>query len=145
MLQQAESAKVALTPEDWQRVRAEHDSTMTTIESLLHLTPEVLRDSAGQSSEQRRNFAGRRVDDYFERVFKGRARFFPLPAFLADTLLATARWDVDEAGIRRAVERAQELRADTTQSDTPRMTPAPGPPPVDTSRHQGTATQAQPR
>ncbi|HYX83162.1 MAG TPA: peptidylprolyl isomerase [Gemmatimonadales bacterium] len=145
MLQQAESAKVALTPEDWQRVRAEHDSTMTTIESLLHLTPEVLRDSAGQSSEQRRNFAGRRVDDYFERVFKGRARFFPLPAFLADTLLATARWDVDEAGIRRAVERAQELRADTTQSDTPRMTPAPGPPPVDTSRHQGTAAQAQPR
>jgi len=138
MLQQADSAKVTLTADDWRHVRAEHDSTLAMIESLLNLTPAVVRDSGGASSEQKRNFAVGRVNDYFERVFRGRARFFPLPAFLADTLLAAAHWDVDEAGVRRAVERGQEIRADSASAGAPRMNPAPGPAPIDTSRRQGT-------
>jgi len=136
MLEQADSAKVTLTAEDWQRVRDEHDSTMVTIRSILSLTPQVLRDSGGKSPGDRVNFALRRVNDYFDRVFHGRARFFPLPAFLADTLLAQARWNVDAAGVRRAVERGQEIRADSTQASAPRMTPAPGPPPIDTTRRR---------
>jgi len=135
MLDQADSAKVTLTPEDWQRVRAEHDSTLAMIGSLLNLTPAVLRDSAGKSAPERDNFAMGRVNDYFDRVFHARARFFPLPVFLADTLLAQAHWDVDEAGVRRAVERGQEIRADSVPtSGAPRMTPAPGPAPIDTTR-----------
>ena len=137
MLEQADSARVTLTPEDWQRVRAEHDSTLTMIRSLLNLSPEALRDSAGKSPDDRLNFALGRVNDYFDRVFHARARFFPLPAFLADTLLAQARWDVDEAGVRRAVERGQEIRADSSQAAAaPRITPAPGPAPIDTTRRQ---------
>src|SRR6266853_3710732 len=137
MLEQAYSARVTLTPEDWQRVRAEHDSTLAMIRSLLNLSPEALRDSAGKSPEDRLNFAMGRVNDYFDRVFHARARFFPLPSFLADTLLAQARWDVDEAGVRRAVERGQEIRADSSQAAAaPRITPAPGPAPIDTTRRQ---------
>jgi hypothetical protein len=136
MLEQADSARVALTAEDWQRVRDEHDSTMVMITSILNLTPETLRDSGGTSSEGRANFALARVNDYFDRVFHGRARFFPLPAFLADTLLADARWNVDAAGVRRAVERGQEIRADSAQASAPRMTPAPGPAPIDTTKRQ---------
>jgi parvulin-like peptidyl-prolyl cis-trans isomerase-like protein len=144
MLEQADSAKVALTADDWLHVRAEHDSTMLMIESFLNLTPQMLHDSGGQSSEQRRAFATGRVNDYFERVFRGRARFFPLPAFLADTLLATAHWDVDEAGVRRAVERGQEIRADSAQgSAAPRIQPAPGPAPIDTTRRQGGGAKPQ--
>jgi len=60
-----------------------------------------------------------------------------LPAFLADALLADAHWNVDAAGVRRAVERGQEIRSDSAQSsNAPRMTPAPGPAPIDTSRRQ---------
>ena len=137
MLEQADSAKVTLTADDWKHIKDEHDSTMTMIESFTSLTPEALRDSAGKTADERMTFAAGRVNDYFERVFRGRARFFPLPAFLADTLLATARWDVDEAGVRRAVERGQEIRADSTQNNSaPRMTPAPGPAPIDTTRRQ---------
>ena len=137
MLEQADSAKVTLTAADWQRVRDEHDSTMLMITTLLNLAPEVLRDSAGKSPADRVNFALGRVNDYFDRVFHGRARFYPLPAFLADTLLADARWNVDAAGVRRAVERGQEIRSDSAQaSNAPRMTPAPGPAPIDTARRQ---------
>ena len=137
MLDQADSAKVALTAEDWKHVRDEHDSTLAMIESFVNLTPAALRDTAGKSSEDRVNFALGRVNDYFERVFHGRARFFPLPAFLADTLLADASWDVDEAGVRRAVERGQEIRADSAPaSSAPQLRPAPGPAPIDTTRSQ---------
>jgi len=137
MLEQADSARVTLTAEDWQRVRDEHDSTIVMISSILNLTPQVLRDSGGQAPGDRVNFALARVNDYFDRVFHGRARFFPLPAFLADTLLAQARWNVDAAGVRRAVERGQEIRADSTRASTaPQMTPAPGPPPIDTTKRQ---------
>ncbi|HEX9292132.1 MAG TPA: peptidylprolyl isomerase [Gemmatimonadales bacterium] len=137
MLEQADSARVALTAADWQRVRDEHDSTLAMIRSLLNLSPEALRDSAGTSPDARASFALARVNDYFERVFHARARFFPLPTFLADTLLAQATWDVDEAGVRRAVERGQEIRADSSQtSAAPRMTPAPGPAPIDTTKRR---------
>jgi len=137
MLEQADSARVTLTAADWQRVRDEHDSTLTMIRSLLNLSPEALRDSAGTSPDARATFALARVNDYFERVFHARARFFPLPTFLADTLLAQANWGVDEAGVRRAVERGQEIRADSSQtSSAPRMTPAPGPAPIDTTKRR---------
>src|SRR6266516_217703 len=137
MLEQADSARVTLTAADWQRVRDEHESTLTMIRSLLNLSPEALRDSAGTSPDARATFALARVNDYFERVFHARARFFPLPTFLADTLLAQATWDVDEAGVRRAVERGQEIRADSSQtSSAPRMTPAPGPAPIDTTKRR---------
>jgi hypothetical protein len=137
MLEQADSAKIALTAEDWQHVRNEHDSSVVTISTILNLSPEVLRDSAGKSPADRANFALGRVNDYFDRVFHGRARFYPLPAFLADALLADARWDVDAAGVRRAVERGQEIRSDSTQaSNAPRIAPAPGPAPIDTTKRQ---------
>jgi PPIC-type PPIASE domain len=140
MLDQADSARVALTPEDWQRVRAEYDSTLTVIGGFVNLTPELIRDSAGKTPQERLTFALGRVNDYFERVFRGRSRFLPLPAFLADTLLAGAHWDVDEAGVRRAGERGQAIRGDSTPAGSgggaggaPRITPAPGPPPIDTT------------
>jgi hypothetical protein len=56
-------------------------------------------------------FAMARVQDYFERVVRGRARFYPVPPFLGERLRARAKWSVDQAGARRALERAKEMRA----------------------------------
>jgi hypothetical protein len=135
VVQQAESAKVTLTPEDWQQVRSEHDSALAMLGSILSLSPQALHDSVA-TPEERRNVAMARVDDYLERVLQGRARYFPVPPALADMLRDQGRWSVDEAGVRRAVERAQQIRASTDSSRTndPRMTPAPGPAPIDTAR-----------
>ena len=134
LLEQADSARVPLTPDDIKQIRAEHDSAITLLSSILNLTPNVLRDSSGTTAQDRVNFAMGRVNDYLDRVLHGRARFFPLPPFLGETLREQAKWKVDEAGVRRAVERVQEIRADSTQAGgPPRMTPAPGPPPIDTT------------
>lgn len=136
LLKQADSAKVTLTPEDWQQIRVEHDSAIKLLGTLLSLSPELLRDSLSNERD-RTNLAMGRVNDYMDRVVQGRVRFFPVPAFLGETLRARASWNVDEAGVRRAVERAQQIRADSTRAGTgaaPRMTPAPGPAPIDTTR-----------
>lgn len=135
LIQQADSAKVTLTPEDWQQIRAEHDSAIMMLGSILNISPQMLRDSAA-SQDERTNIAMARVNDYVDRVLQGRARFFPVPPFLGETLREKARWSVDEAGVRRAVERAQEIRlaADSNRTNTPQMRPAPGPAPIDTSR-----------
>lgn len=135
VIQQAESAEVKLTAEDWSQVRAEHDSALSMLGAILALSPQALRDSAS-SPEERTNLAMARVNDYVDRVLQGRARFFPVPPFLAETLREHGRWSVDEAGVRRAVERAQQIRAasDSNRTTEPRLTPAPGPAPIDTGR-----------
>src|SRR6266705_3098525 len=102
LLEQADSARVTLSPDDWRQIREEHDSTIATLTAILNLTPEVLRDSAGPSSQSRVNFAAARVNDYLDRVLHKRARYFPVPIFLAERLRDQGSWSVDEAGIRRA-------------------------------------------
>src|SRR5436190_1514515 len=138
LLEQADSARITLSPDDWRQIREEHDSTIVTLTTILNLTPEVLRDSVGPSPQARASFAAARANDYLDRVLHKRARYFPVPMFLAERLRDQGRWSVDEAGIRRAAERGGELRADSGQAggEPPRMTPAPGPPPIDTARHQ---------
>jgi hypothetical protein len=65
-----------------------------------------------------------------------------VPPFLAQAMRGRARWTVDEAGVRRAIERVQQIRADSTRArNAPHMTPAPGPAPIDTSHHRQTGTR----
>jgi len=140
LLKQADSAKVTLTPEDWQQIRAQHDTALKLLGSILSLSPELLRDSVSNERD-RLNLAMGRVDDYMGRVVQGRARFFPVPPFLGETLRAHGDWNVDEAGVRRALERAQQIRADSTSATgggarpggAPQIAPAPGPAPIDTT------------
>ena len=144
LIREADSAKVGLTPDDWQQVRTQYDSAITLLSSILSITPVALRDSAGgQTQEARVKFAIARVDDYMDRVLQGRVRFVPVPAFLGESLRDRATWSVDEAGVRRALERAQEIRlaADSARGTapgqgTPRMMPAPGPAPIDTTHRR---------
>lgn len=137
LIKQADSAHVSLTAEDWQQIRAEHDSVLMTLGSILNLSAQALHDSAA-TTEERTNLAMARVDDYVGRVLQGRARFFPVPPFLGEMLRDQATWSVDEAGVRRALERAQEIRVASDSArrgaNESRMAPAPGPAPIDTSR-----------
>jgi len=148
LLEQADSAGVKLTDDDWQVLRAQHDSALGILSNVLNLSPRILQDSAA-TPQARVALAMARVDDYFERVVRGRARFFPLPPFLGETLRAHAKWTVDQAGVRRALERAKELRAtaDSLQPPGPggaapgggmRMPPAPAPTSPDTTSRRRT-------
>ena len=137
LLEQADSAGVTLTNEDWRLLRAQHDSALGILGAVLNLTPRMLADSTSTSLDGVA-FAMARVDDYFDRLVRGRARFYPVPPFLGETLRSRAEWSVDEAGVRRALERAKELRATADSAATqgggvPRGTPVPTPTGVDTT------------
>jgi hypothetical protein len=135
LLEQADSAKITLTAEDMQQLKVQHDSAISMLTSILNLAPEALRDSAATPAA-RTTLAMSRINDYVDRIVQGRARFFPVPPFLGELLRSHASWSVDEAGVRRALEQSQQVRAanDSTRGQpAPRMTPAPGGPPIDTT------------
>ncbi|HEX9283501.1 MAG TPA: peptidylprolyl isomerase [Gemmatimonadales bacterium] len=140
LLAQVDSAGVGLTPDDWQQVRADHDSMIAILERLTALSPELLKDSA--SSEQARiELAMARVNAYLDRAVKeGKAQFFPVPPFLAGALRQGQPFSLNDAGIARALERAQAIRAaDSSGHAAPPtgLKPAPGPPPIPTDSATG--------
>lgn len=135
LLQAADAAGVGLTRDDWRHVRAEHDSSVAQLEGLLDLNPDKLRDSASTPTA-RTKLAMVHVDGYVDRaVTQGTSQFYPVPPFLAGALREGEVWSLNDAGLARAFEAAQTIRArDTTgRPPTPPATGlkrAPGPPPV---------------
>jgi parvulin-like peptidyl-prolyl cis-trans isomerase-like protein len=137
LLVEVDKAGVQLTPGDWRQLRAEHDSGVARLEGLLGISPQMLKDSAATPAA-RVQLAMAHVDRYVDRaVAQGSAPFFPVPPFLAGALRQGEPWSLNEAGLARALESAQAIRArDTTgggRAGSPPPTglkPAPGPPPV---------------
>ncbi len=133
LLEQIDSAGVVLTADDWGHVRAEHDSGVGRLEGLLHLSPQLLKDSAA-TPDARVRLAMAHMEGYLDAaVTQGSAQFLPVPPFLAAALRRGETWSLNDAGIARAVERAQAIRAaDTTARQAPGtgLKRAPGPPPI---------------
>ena len=142
LLVEVDKAGVQLTPGDWQRLRAEHDSGVARLEGLLGVSAQMLKDSAATPAA-RVQLAMTHVDRYLDQaVTQNRAPFFPVPPFLASALRQGQPWSLNEAGIARAAESAQTIRAaDTTVRAAPTtgLKRAPGPPPVapDSGGRQG--------
>ncbi len=142
LLVEVDKAGVQLTPGDWQRLRAEHDSGVARLEGLLGVSARMLKDSAATPAA-RVQLAMAHVDRYLDQaVTQNRAPFFPVPPFLASALRQGQPWSLNEAGIARAAESAQTIRAaDTTVRAAPTtgLKRAPGPPPVapDSGGRQG--------
>jgi hypothetical protein len=134
LLAEVDKAGVRLNPGDWQRLRAEHDSGVARLERLLGVSPQLLKDSAATQAA-RVQLAMAHVDRYLDQaVTQNRAPFYPVPPFLASALRQGQPWSLNEAGIARATESAQAIRAaDTTaRSGAPStgLKRAPGPPPA---------------
>jgi len=132
LLVEVDKAGVQLNPADWQRLRAEHDSAVARLEGLLGLSPQLLKDSAATPTA-RVQLAMAHVDRYLDQaVTRGSAPFYPVPPFLAGALRQGKAWSLNEAGIARAVQSAQAIRAaDTSRAAPPTgLKRAPGPPPV---------------
>jgi hypothetical protein len=81
------------------------------------------------------------VDAYLTGITARTSRrpYVEVPPFLGDVLRDRARWSISESAVNRALDRAKALRgpeepeAGTPGSQmgpVPRMTPAPGGPPV---------------
>ena len=144
LLLEVAKAGVQLTPRDWQQIRGEHDSSVVRLERLLVLSPQMLQDS-GSTPAARVQLAMAHVDRYADQaITKGTAPFVPVPPFLAGALREGQAWTLDPAGVARAVEGAQAIRAaDSTgrgrAAPATGLKRAPGPPPVPIDSGRGRA------
>lgn len=127
----ADSAGVQPTAEEWQFIKMQHDTGVSLMRNALRLSVETMRDSA-VTREDRVALADARVNDYLDRVVQGRAQFLPMPPFFSWALRERSTWEVNQAGVREALERAKTLRAarDSAAAPPPALQPAPGPAPA---------------
>jgi hypothetical protein len=129
MLRQADSAKISLDTAETNEIRRAFVGMVATTWSGLNISPNRLADSAKTTGERER-LAAARVDDYLERLLTKDEQFVAIQLPLEAALHSKYDYKVNAAGIDRAFERAQRLRAvaDSTRAaqQPPSAVPMPG-------------------
>jgi PPIC-type PPIASE domain len=129
LLEQADSAKVQVTPEEWQGLQSRYRAHLDTLRAEMGLDDATLADSGAADSE-RKKVAALKVEQYFDQLMEGKSRLRPLPSALATVLRSRYDYRINDAGINRAIELAEAARAkDSAQTAGP-VQPAPGPAPI---------------
>lgn len=133
LLQQADSAGVRLTADDWAGVKEDYDSSLARLEGALKISPALFRDSV-KTDSARGAVAAQRIDAYLDALVSGQTGFAAVPPFLAQELRARGSWSIMEAGVQRSLKDAQAQRAaerpESNGAPPPAITPAPGPAPT---------------
>jgi peptidyl-prolyl cis-trans isomerase D len=110
LLKRADSAKVGLSADELTSLRRDFVGAVKQSWQSLGIDPKSLADSAKTPAERER-LAAARIEAYLDKVMTGQAQ--PLPVLSPLQLLLMDKYDakVNSAGIDRAVERAQKIRA----------------------------------
>jgi parvulin-like peptidyl-prolyl isomerase len=134
-LRQADSAKIALDSSEVSSIRQAFRLLVTSSWSGLRILPEQLADS-GKTVAERERIAAARVDAYLDRLLQNQEQYVQVQPPLAAALRLRYSASVNSAGLDRAVQAAQKIRA---QADSARaaqqpksavpMPGAPTPPP----------------
>jgi peptidyl-prolyl cis-trans isomerase D len=130
MVKAADDAKLGPDSTELNQMRSGFAQMVQAIEMQLGVAPAMLADSAKTESERER-LAGARIERYMDGLLSGQAQYVMIPEPLERVLRETYDAKVTEAGIDRAVERAQVIRAmnDSTRAAQPRppsAVPVPG-------------------
>ena len=131
MLRMADSAGVTVDPAERARTYSDFTSFIQSVQAQLGVDTRSLSDSA-KSAPERERLAAARVDSYLERIMQGQAQPITVPAPIQAVLMAKYDSKTYPAGIDRAVQRAQRIRAvaDSSRSanQPPSQVPLPTPP-----------------
>ena len=132
LLKQADSAKIGPDSTELAQMRTAFSSAVLMAWQQLGVAPQMLGDSAASASDRERAAASR-VEQYMDALLAGRAQFVQIPDPVEEMLKEEYESKIVPAGIERAVERAQAIRAatDTTRAPMPQQpsaVPMPGAP-----------------
>jgi parvulin-like peptidyl-prolyl isomerase/post-segregation antitoxin (ccd killing protein) len=129
LLKRANDAKVDLSQKEKDGMYAELNQLVTQVWQTLNVDPKSLADSAKSTAEKER-LAAARVDNYLDRMLGGQAQLLTVPTPLKKILDAKYEATINEAGLDRAFERAQHVRASSDSAkaaNTPKsQVPIPG-------------------
>jgi peptidyl-prolyl cis-trans isomerase D len=132
LLREADSAGIRITADEWSDLQARYLSQLDTLKREMHLDVPELSDST-TPVDMRQRIAALKVEQYFDSLVAGKIRLRPIPSALAILLREKFPYRVNDAGLNRSVELAQQLRSqDTMQVERPGdlLKRAPGPAPV---------------
>jgi hypothetical protein len=129
LLRQADSAKITITPEEWQSLRGRYQNQLDSLKADMGIDSADATASAGLAEKEKA--VALKVDRYFDRLIAGKARIRPIPSALSTLLRDRLPYAIHDAGVARALEIAtlQKARADSA-APKGAMQRAPGPPPV---------------
>ena len=131
LLRRADSAKVALSPDEIANLHRDFAQVVTTSWQQMGIDPKSLADSA-KSTAQRERLAATRVEAFLDKIMAGQAQPIPVPAPLQIVLMNKFDASVNPAGVDRAVERAAKIRASADSAKAARQprssVPLPGTP-----------------
>jgi len=139
LLRRVDSAHVDLKPEERATLYTGVGQLVANIWQTLGVDPKVLADSAKNTAEKER-LAASRVDAYLDRMMAGQAQPISFPTPLKRMLEAKYPSSTNAAGLDRALEQAQRVRAKAdsvkaanqpkSQVPLPGMGAPSGPPPA---------------
>ncbi|HEY0350729.1 MAG TPA: peptidylprolyl isomerase, partial [Gemmatimonadales bacterium] len=111
LLRQADSAKIEVTPAEWQSMTANYRGQLDTlrVEMGLGLDTAALWDST-VAKVDRKKVAAVKVENYFDGLVSGKTRLRPLPSALAGVLRDRYDYKIYGSGLSRAVELAEAER-----------------------------------
>jgi hypothetical protein len=117
LLKRADSAKMGPTAEELSSLHKDFVQAVVMSWQALGIDPKTLADSAKTPAERER-LAASRVEAYLDKIMAGEAQPLPVPSPLQIVLMNKYDAKVNQAGIDRAVERAQKVRvtADSTRA-----------------------------
>lgn len=127
ILDQADSAGMALSELQWLGIQQQYDGSIDTLRLLLRLGDDVTDNTL--SPEQRSEVVRLKIDAYFDRVASGRTTLRAPPAALPQVLRRQEKYSVNMDGVNRAAEVATERMGQRGQGSGP-IQPAPGGPPI---------------
>lgn len=135
-LQQADSAKVELDSLEVANIRQAFRTLVQSTWAGLGITPAVLADS-GKTPQERERIAAGRVDAYLERLLLAQEGFVEIPPPLSNALREKFDSRVNTAGLTRAVEAAQRIRAAADSARAAQQPKSAVPMPGDTTQGRG--------
>jgi hypothetical protein len=117
LVREADRAKIDMPAEDRARLIGEWKQLVTSMWTQLGITPTQLADS-GKTDGDRTRIAAARVEAYLDRMMAGQAQLVQVPPVLAGALRDKFEGRLNTAGIDRAVENAQKVRAAADSAQT---------------------------
>ncbi len=121
VLHQADSAKIALTPEEEKELHSKFTQVVTSSWDQLGLNPKSLADSA-KSASGRETLASARVNAYLDKLMQQQAGFVQVPPPLEMMLKQKYSVTINQAAMDKAVTASTALK---TKNDSLRAKNAP--------------------
>ncbi|MGQ0647320.1 MAG: peptidylprolyl isomerase [Gemmatimonadaceae bacterium] len=133
ILAAADSAKVTMDSTEQAELYKSFGAILQNAWAGLRIAPAMVADSAKTKAEKQTIVPGR-VDAYFGRLVKGEEQFVEVPSPLAQALRKKYDWKVNSAGLDRAVQAAQVIRAREDSTRAAAMPKSAVPMPADTTK-----------